>query len=463
MRGPLRRSATVRPIAGTKLGPWTVREARGEPDPVGVSEGVEVTLALGRERALSVERTALAALAGHPAFPEVLDAGEEPSVGAYLVVRRPEATPTDAPVDLLAMLEAALDLTFAVERAGYTFTPRAGDFVAGQPLRLRRLRGAMKLPKGERIDARSIVESLGSSIAARLRPLLVPPALLHLILPHGQRTRDLARHPEAVRADLVRVAPFAPLPGEDAPRAAYVCDVGLHRERNEDAAAVEVHGAWTLVAVADGVSAATRAEIASRLAVETCLASLRAADTIDAASMDRAIYDAHRALCEEPAVAAGETLGTTLVAAAICGRRVIVGWVGDSRAYYLGQERVGALSRDHSWLEEALASGATTLEEALQSPWAHALTRCLGPLEGGDPDTHARPDVVEHELDEAGILLLCTDGVWNYYPDAEQLTALLSSLPPDVQSPDAMARLLVAHALLQGGRDNATVAIVQVP
>lgn len=464
MSEALRRSATVRPPAGTKLGPWIVREARGEPDPVGVADDVSVTLALGRERALSVERAALAALADHPsgAFPTVIDVGEDPSVGAYLVLQRPEPAAA-APIDLQATLEAALEIAFAVEQAGYTFTPRAGDFVVGTTLRLRRLRGAMRLPKGDRIDARSIVESLGSAVAGRLRPLLLPPALLHLVLPHGQRGRDLARHPEAVRADLVRVAPFSALPGEDAPRAAFVCDVGLHRERNEDAAAIEVHGDWTLVAVADGVSAATRAEIASRLAVETCLASLRDAPTLDATAMDTAIFDAHRALCEEPAVAAGETLGTTLVAAAVRGRQVIVGWVGDSRAYYLGQERVGALSRDHSWLEEALASGATTLEEALQSPWAHALTRCLGPLEGGDPDTHARPDVVVHDLDEPGVLLLCTDGVWNYFPDAEQLAGLLATLPPEGRSPDAMARLLVAHALLQGGRDNATVAIVQIP
>ncbi len=460
----MRRTATVRPSAGTRLGAWVVREARGEPDPVGVGpDGVEVTLALGRERALAVERAALEALADRADMPKVLDVGEDPTIGAFLALSRPSTGGVDGHgLSLLPALESALAVAFAVEQAGFTFTPRAGDFAWGSRLAMRRLRGTMKLPKGERIDARSIVESLGSALAGRLRPLLVPLALLHLVLPHSQRNRDLARHPEAVRADLVRVAPFSPLPGEDAPHAAYVCDIGLHRERNEDAAAIEVHGEWTLVAVADGVSAATRAEIASRLAVERCLASLRAADQIDAQSMTDAIMDAHHALCDEPAVAAGETLGTTLVTAAIRGRHVIVGWVGDSRAYYLGDERVGALSRDHSWLEEALASGATTLEEALQSPWAHALTRCLGPLEGGDPDTHAHPDVVVHDLDEPGTLVLCTDGVWNYFPEAEQLDALIGGIPRDARTPDAMARVLVTNSLLQGGRDNATVAVISI-
>ncbi|MBL8720567.1 MAG: protein phosphatase 2C domain-containing protein, partial [Myxococcales bacterium] len=307
----MRRTATVRPSAGTRLGAWVVREARGEPDPVGVGpDGVEVTLALGRERALAVERAALEALADRTDMPKVLDVGEDPTIGAFLALSRPSVDGHG--LSLLLALESALAVAFAVEQAGFTFTPRAGDFAWGSRLEMRRLRGAMKLPQGERIDARSIVESVGSALAGRLRPLLVPPALLHLVLPHSQRNRDLARHPEAVRADLVRVAPFSPLPGEDAPRAAYVCDIGLHRERNEDAAAIEVHGEWTLVAVADGVSAATRAEIASRLAVERCLASLRAAEQIDAQSMTDAIMDAHHALCDEPAVAAGETLGTTL-------------------------------------------------------------------------------------------------------------------------------------------------------
>ncbi len=451
----------MKPRVGAKIGPYVVRAAPDAGDPVGVGpDGTEVTLAFGRGRALEAERALLESLAERGDVPRVIGAFEDPTAGAFLALSR--TADGDGPEDLLQALDALLDLAFAVEQAGFTFTPRATDFQTKGTMRARRLRGAMKLPKGERIDARSLAESLGTALVSRVRPLLLPPALLHLVLPHNQRPRDLARHPEAIRSDLARATPFLPLPGEDAPRAAFVCDTGLHRERNEDAAAIEVHGAWTLIAVADGVSAATRAEIASRLAVETCVATLRASSVIDEGTMALAIQDAHHALCDDPAVAAGETLGTTLVVAAVRGRHVVVGWVGDSRAYFLGQTQAAALSRDHSWLEEALASGATTLEEALQSPWAHALTRCLGPLEGGDPDAHARPDIVVHDLEEPGALVLCTDGVWNYFPDAEQLEALVATIPVEQRTPDALARVLVTHSLLEGGRDNATVGVMLI-
>jgi serine/threonine protein phosphatase PrpC len=149
---------------------------------------------------------------------------------------------------------------------------------------------------------------------------------------------------------------------------------------------------------------------------------------------------------------------TTAVAATIVGGRITIGWVGDSRAYWIGDEAPVLLTHDHSWLEEALAAGVATWEEAVRSPFAHALTRCLGPLEGGD-ESHAEPEVVEVTIRGHGYLVLCTDGMWNYAPSPEEIAALVRIGGPDAR---AIARALVATALSRGGQDNVTVAVIEV-
>ena len=97
----------------------------------------------------------------------------------------------------------------------------------------------------------------------------------------------------------------------------------------------------------------------------------------------------------------------------------------------------------------------------MQQPLAHALTRCLGPLEGGDTDEQfatVQPDVRARDLPGAGHVLLCTDGLWNYFPDAHTIADLVASAGQDAGCV-AIARRLVANALYRGGGDNVSVAV----
>jgi serine/threonine protein phosphatase PrpC len=138
---------------------------------------------------------------------------------------------------------------------------------------------------------------------------------------------------------------------------------------------------------------------------------------------------------------------------------VTVGWVGDSRAYWLAApdatEPARLLTVDHSWAVEMVGAGVLDVEEAMADPRAHAITRWLGA--GGEPEA----DVVTVRPAGPGLLLICSDGLWNYLPAAAELAEV--ALPALARGgPVAVARALTAIALDAGGRDNITVVAVPI-
>ena len=257
-----------------------------------------------------------------------------------------------------------------------------------------------------------------------------------------------------------------------APVPAYgaATDAGLHHARNEDAWALrseQSHGEpFLAIGLCDGVSSARdsdrAAQAGSKAACDALARFALATHKGDAeAAMRVAIREAHQAVCALPHTrGASDAPGATLVAALVRPGHLTVGWVGDSRAYWLGPAGNGLLTRDHSWLNEVMAKGKLTEAEALRSPDAHALTRCLGPLEEEDSGEPPQPDVKSFSAPPGSRLLLCTDGLWNYFPRPEDLAELLRSGPKD---PRALARLLINHALARGGRDNVTAIVVDLP
>jgi serine/threonine protein phosphatase PrpC len=254
---------------------------------------------------------------------------------------------------------------------------------------------------------------------------------------------------------------------------AGVSDRGLYHVRNEDAMAVGVlagPGAQPLVAavVCDGVSSVDAPELASRAGADAALerllhpggATMRKA-VEEAADMVAALADGSHGTFRNPP-------SCTLVAALVDpgtddgaenGPAITVGWVGDSRVYWLAApdaaEPARLLTVDHSWAVEMIAAGVLDAETAMADRRAHAITRWLGA--GGEPE----PDVMTLRPAGPGLLLLCTDGLWNYLPRAEDLAEV--ALPVLARGgPAAVARALTALALDAGGRDNITVVAVPV-
>jgi serine/threonine protein phosphatase PrpC len=248
--------------------------------------------------------------------------------------------------------------------------------------------------------------------------------------------------------------------------AAAVTDRGLRHRRNEDAYAIDVRGPRSAVVVCDGVSSSANPDQASAAAAEAALGALRAVldggiDVEDVAvdALRAAVAAARQAVGDVPDIEPGghpAAPSTTIVAAVTEPGRVAVASVGDSRAYWLAPEDAAGrkLTVDDSLAEMAIAEGVPA-EAAYALPQAHVITRWLGA-----GARTADPEVTVYQRPEGGVLLVCTDGLWNYFEPPERLAALIAE--SGATEPLAMARRLVDAAIGAGGDDNITVAVVTV-
>ncbi|MER6085962.1 PP2C family serine/threonine-protein phosphatase [Streptomyces sp. NPDC001833] len=256
---------------------------------------------------------------------------------------------------------------------------------------------------------------------------------------------------------------------------AAVSDRGLRHHRNEDAFAV---GHTTLpdgtpaalAVVCDGVSSATRPDeasmAASRAAIEALLAALPQGTHPQAALHDAivAASQAVNALAEEPPSAREHTPhqnapACTIVASIVASGLLVVGWVGDSRVYWVPVDRgapAARLTEDDSWAAQMVAAGLMSEAEAYADERAHAITGWLG------ADAYeVEPHTASFKPDRPGVVVVCTDGLWNYAETAEEMAEIV---PADAdERPLHAARVLVGHALDGGGHDNVTVALLPFP
>jgi len=244
------------------------------------------------------------------------------------------------------------------------------------------------------------------------------------------------------------------------PDFAGVSDRGLRHHRNEDFLALLLQQPdRRVLVVCDGVSSTTDADRASQAAAESAVREL-ARGRSAVINMEAAIAAAQKAVAGlSPNKSLGaESPATTIVAAVVTqDGTATIGWLGDSRAYWIGEGEPMQLTRDHSWLGEMVESGVMGEEEALKSSSAHAITRWLGADAPADsPETLGAP-VSTVVLSGPGTLLLCTDGLWNYAPHPASIAKLVRSAQGDAL---AKARSLVDFANAQGGHDNITAVLL---
>ncbi|MGW8764747.1 PP2C family serine/threonine-protein phosphatase [Streptomyces sp. NPDC055815] len=256
---------------------------------------------------------------------------------------------------------------------------------------------------------------------------------------------------------------------------AAVSDRGLRHHRNEDAFAVSATtlpdgSPATLAIVCDGVSSATRPDEASAAAAEAAGASLLAAlprGTHPQQAMHEAIVAAAEAvnsLAEEPGQGGSEhdphrhrnAPACTIVGSVVAAGLLVVGWVGDSRAYWVPDDRStppARLTEDDSWAAQMVAAGLMNEAEAYADERAHAITGWLG-ADSYELDPHT----AAFKPDRSGVVVVCTDGLWNYAEAAEDMARVVPADAAD--RPLHSAQVLVGHALDGGGHDNITVALV---
>jgi len=259
---------------------------------------------------------------------------------------------------------------------------------------------------------------------------------------------------------------------------AGVTDRGLRHARNEDAMALAVvtqagdarelaspsgPGWPTVIAViSDGVSSTPRADAASLAVVQAAVRVLRAEIGARTHPADASVSAARVAGAALVAMTGADGTGpegapaATYASAVVDGGAVTACWLGDSRVYWLAADGSRCLTRDDSVAEELVASSLASREEAMASQQSHVITRWLG-ADLPDPEPH----VVRFEPPAPGAALVCSDGLWNYQPEAEALAAM--ALPTALTDPLAAAAALVKFAVDSGGADNITAAIVPFP
>ncbi|GAA4939295.1 hypothetical protein GCM10023238_01220 [Streptomyces heliomycini] len=232
---------------------------------------------------------------------------------------------------------------------------------------------------------------------------------------------------------------------------AAVSDRGLRHHRNEDAFTVGAtalpDGSPVSVAiVCDGVSSATRPDeaslAASRAAGESLLAALPRGTHPQAAMHDAivAAADAVNALADEPEAAREHAPhqnapACTIVGAVVTAGLLVVGWVGDSRVYWVPVDRsapAARLTEDDSWAAQMVAAGLMGEAEAYADHRAHAITGWLG------ADAYElEPHTASFKPDRPGVVVVCTDGLWNYAESADEMAGVV---PADARRTAAARR-----------------------
>jgi serine/threonine protein phosphatase PrpC len=217
------------------------------------------------------------------------------------------------------------------------------------------------------------------------------------------------------------------------------------------------------VVVCDGVASTADAHRASQVASDMSIRVLEAALHQPPADPE-AWHQLFLEACEEAQMALAHVVAdegalspsTTLVAAMAVPGVVAVANIGDSRAYFLDGSPDGGklLTVDDSWAQEMIAEGVRP-EEAYADPEAQTITRWLGAdVESVDPT------VTIVEIDRPGVVVVCSDGLWDYFELPSALAGLIDEAAG--AGPLGLARLLVAAAVGAGGHDNVTVAVIPV-
>jgi protein phosphatase len=220
------------------------------------------------------------------------------------------------------------------------------------------------------------------------------------------------------------------------------------RRSNQDAViASRLTDGRELVALADGMGGQAAGEVASARALEVLVEELETGT-----SLEDAVRAANTAVhMEAHGSAEHEGMGTTLVALLRTGNTYRVANVGDSRAYRIADGAIEQITRDHSFVADALRSGTLSPAEAEVSPWRHALTRAIGTDPAVEVDLFGPFDV-----GSAHAVLLCSDGLYKALPDGTIADFVWSS-----EDIEAAVRGLSALAFREGSDDNISAVGVE--
>jgi len=235
-------------------------------------------------------------------------------------------------------------------------------------------------------------------------------------------------------------------------------DAGRARSNNEDSIALDESCA--LAVLADGMGGYNAGEVASSMATTFLRSELgrwlheagdMAGDHDVRRAMDICVDNANRAIFNaanaNPQYAG---MGTTLVVAAFRHANLVIGHVGDSRAYRLRGPKLQQITRDHSLLQEQIDAGLITAEQAAFSANKNLVTRAVGVEDTVLLESNT------HDVQPGDTYLMCSDGLSDMVSDPVIAQILLTH--PSLES---AGQALIEAANDAGGKDNISVILAR--
>jgi serine/threonine protein phosphatase PrpC len=244
-------------------------------------------------------------------------------------------------------------------------------------------------------------------------------------------------------------------------------DIGLVRKTNEDAFVIadltsgnvvqqqtivrfQVGERGVLLAVSDGMGGASAGEVASAMVIESMRRSMTMVPSTEPSNalVERATVAANREVWTAARQPGRTGMGATLTALYLHGTAMHIAEVGDSRAYLLRGGNLQQVTRDQSYAQVLLESGALTPEQAAYAPLQNVILQAMGTK----PAVSVALGRLELRLRDC--FVLCSDGLSNKV-SADEMRQVILAAP----RMDAACATLVELAKQRGGDDNITVLI----
>ena len=229
-------------------------------------------------------------------------------------------------------------------------------------------------------------------------------------------------------------------------------DVGCVRTNNEDAFGYDE--SLGIYVVCDGMGGMASGEVASAHAVAAIVNSFAASTASGAAVSTRllaALNAANQDVWEHAQIPEHRGMGTTAVVAAVEGDKLILGNVGDSRAYLIKDGLCAQLTVDHSYINELIRNGTLTLETA-QSANLKGMESVITRAIGVAPEL--KPDFYSVDLKFGAAVLLASDGLTRYL-NPDEIAAIVAATPFE-----SICASLIDVAKQRGGQDNITCILL---
>jgi protein phosphatase len=231
---------------------------------------------------------------------------------------------------------------------------------------------------------------------------------------------------------------------------AGLSDRGLRRSNNEDDFGFDLD--CNIFVVCDGMGGMAAGEVASSIAVDHTLQAYRDLCTDDVSPQERlhcAIASANSVVWQMARNDARlRGMGTTLVAACVNGKDIVLGNVGDSRAYLLRDDACVQITEDHSCTISQELRGKDG--ESSSTSMRRFITRAVG------AEAIVTPDFFVAKLEPGDMILLATDGLTRYL-DQEKISRHIR--PED--DLHETCRSLITTVYAKGAEDNVTCLLLR--